>query len=122
MDLDKLGQFDVVLFLGVLYHMRHPLLSLERLAKVTRKVAIIETHAAYFPGFENLALCEFLELDELGGDYTNWWAPNIKAVTGMLRSAGFKSVKVIQGPPAEFLDLPANATPANYRAILQASH
>src|SRR5687768_5352432 len=37
------GQFDVVLFLGVLYHLRHPLLALERVASVTREVSIVET-------------------------------------------------------------------------------
>lgn len=44
-DLDALGKFDVVFFLGVLYHLRHPLVALERLAKLTREVAVIETEA-----------------------------------------------------------------------------
>src|SRR6516162_8914945 len=38
-----LGQFDVVLFLGVLYHLRDPLLGLERVASVTRDLLILET-------------------------------------------------------------------------------
>ena len=45
MDLspERVGQFDVVFFLGVLYHLRHPLLALERVASVTRKLLILET-------------------------------------------------------------------------------
>ncbi|HMY76481.1 MAG TPA: DUF1698 domain-containing protein, partial [Blastocatellia bacterium] len=41
---DKLGAFDIVLFMGVLYHLRHPLLALERVCEVTRDFAIIESH------------------------------------------------------------------------------
>src|SRR5471032_3308631 len=40
---ERVGTFDVVLFLGVLYHLRHPLLALERVAAVTRDLLIIET-------------------------------------------------------------------------------
>ncbi|HEX2062937.1 MAG TPA: DUF1698 domain-containing protein [Acidimicrobiales bacterium] len=97
-DLDALGQFDVVLFLGVLYHMRHPLLALERLARLTAGVAVIETHAGFFPGGEDLALCRFLEGDELDGDPTNWWSPNLRAVESMCRAAGFSRVEVVRGP------------------------
>src|SRR5713101_1737289 len=40
---ERVGTFDIVLFLGVLYHMRHPLLALERVASVTRELLIVET-------------------------------------------------------------------------------
>ena len=45
MDLtpDRVGAFDVVLFLGVLYHVPNPLLTLERVASVTRDLLILET-------------------------------------------------------------------------------
>ena len=94
MDLSKLGTFDVVLYLGVLYHMQHPLLALQRLASVTREMAVIETHAIHIPGREDHAICEFFETTELNGDPSNWWAPNRKAFEGMCRAAGFRSVKV----------------------------
>ena len=70
-DLNVLGQFDVVLYLGVLYHMRHPLLALERLAQVTRHVAVIETEAVFHAPLENQAWCEFFESDEIRGDPSN---------------------------------------------------
>ncbi len=51
-DLSELGSFDVVLYLGVLYHVRHPLLALEKLAALTRGTAYIETQAEVFRGSE----------------------------------------------------------------------
>jgi tRNA (mo5U34)-methyltransferase len=92
-DLERLGSFDVVLFLGVLYHLRHPLLALERLAQVTGQVALIETEAVAVPGFEHHAFCEFFETNELGSDVSNWWAPNLRALLGMCRAAGFARVE-----------------------------
>ena len=48
-DLAELGVFDVVLYLGVLYHMKEPLTCLERVRSVTREVAVVETQAVHFP-------------------------------------------------------------------------
>ncbi len=95
MDLhpDRVGRFDIVFFLGVLYHLRHPLLALERVASVTRELLVVETvvdcvgfgrpAAAFYPG------------TELNNDPTNWWGPNPVAVSGMLRSVGFDEVKLV---------------------------
>jgi tRNA (mo5U34)-methyltransferase len=100
-DLDALGTFDVVFFLGVLYHMKNPLLSLERLAHLTDEVAIIETEAIEVPGFEASGLCEFFEADELAGDFTNWWAPNATALAKLCRAAGFSRVDAGTADPVE---------------------
>ncbi len=95
---EAVGTFDLVLFLGVLYHMRHPLLALERVFSVTKDLLILETHVdlldraapamAYYPG------------DELNGDRTNWWGPNPAAVEAMLRTAGFRTVTRIDPLPS----------------------
>ena len=92
-DLDRLGTFDVVFFLGVLYHMKHPLLALERVARLTGEVAVVETEAIEVPGLEDRSLCEFYEGDELAGDVTNWWSPNLAALAGLCRAAGFSRVE-----------------------------
>jgi tRNA (mo5U34)-methyltransferase len=86
------GVFDLVLFLGVLYHMRHPLLALEKVAAITADMLILETHVdltridrpvmAFYPG------------TELGGDGSNWCGPNEACVIGMLRAAGFREARV----------------------------
>lgn len=99
MDLTEIGTFDVVLYLGVLYHMQNPLEALKRVAAVTGELAIIETEAVVFPGYEHLAVCEFFESNELNADVSNWWAPNEKALVGMCRAAGFKRVEIIVGSP-----------------------
>lgn len=99
MELNEIGTFDVVLYLGVLYHMENPLEALKRVAAVTGEVVIIETEAVVFPGYEHLAVCEFFESNELHGDVSNWWAPNEKALIGLCRAAGFKRVEVIVEPP-----------------------
>ena len=85
------GTFDVVLFLGVLYHLKHPFLALERLRSVCNELLVLETHvdligtrrpaAAFYPG------------TELEDDWTNWWGPNPAAVSGMLAGAGFRDVR-----------------------------
>ena len=41
---ERFGFFDYVLFFGVLYHLRHPLLGLENVCAVTRGVAFIESY------------------------------------------------------------------------------
>ena len=97
-DLDALGTFDVVFYLGVLYHMRDPLGSLQRVARVTRELAVIETAGIVVPGREDLALCEFYPTNELGNDPTNWWAPNARALEGLCLAAGFRGAEVLSKP------------------------
>ena len=99
-DLEQLGRFDVVLFLGVLYHLEAPLTALRRLRDVTADVAIIESAAIEVRGHEARPLAEFFPADELGDDDTNWWAPNLPAIVGMCRAAGFADVRVVRRPPS----------------------
>ena len=99
MDLDRLGQFDVVLYLGVLYHMPEPLRSLERVRQVTKQVAAIETVALNVPGRQNDRLLEFHAGNELGNDFGNWYIASTPAVVALCRAAGFARVDVVVGPP-----------------------
>jgi tRNA (mo5U34)-methyltransferase len=90
---ETVGRFDVVLLLGVLYHLRHPLLALERVASVTQDMLILSTSidmvshdrpaAAFYPG------------EDLNGDSTNWWGPNPACVESMLRDVGFERVEMV---------------------------
>jgi tRNA (mo5U34)-methyltransferase len=96
-DLGAFGTFDVVLYLGVLYHMENPLEALKRVAAVTREVAVIETQAMAVPGLGDRALCQFFESNELNYDVSNWWAPNGRALEGMCRAAGFDRVETVVG-------------------------
>ena len=44
MTLENVGIFDVVLFAGVLYHLRNPFLAIERISALTNELMIVETH------------------------------------------------------------------------------
>ncbi len=90
---DRIGTFDLVFFIGVLYHMRHPLLALERVFSVTRDRLILQTQVD-LSALERPALA-FYQGTELNNDPTNWCGPNPSAVVAMLRAVGFSEVKVI---------------------------
>jgi tRNA (mo5U34)-methyltransferase len=106
-DVGALGErFDVVLFLGVLYHLRHPLLALDlihehvagdllvcqsmqrgpaEMMAVEPDYPFAETEIFTEPGFPRMAFVEH----SYAGDCTNWWVPNAACTAAMLRSAGF---------------------------------
>ncbi len=96
----QFGTFDIVLFLGVLYHLRHPLLALERICELTHGVAVIESHVIDNIRDTSDPVMEFYEIDELGGQYDNWWGPNTTCLTAMLRAAGFVRTEVLRREPA----------------------
>lgn len=85
------GEFDVVLFLGVLYHAPDPLGYLKRVRSITRKYALVETVVdmlhidrpalGYYPG------------EYLNGDGSNFFGPNMLALEGLLKDAGFGRVE-----------------------------
>ena len=109
-DVAELGErFDVVLFMGVLYHLRHPLLALDLIHEhVARDLMIFQTmqrgsnrvdaiRADYnffeqkhfdSPGYPKMHFIEH----KYSHDETNWWAPNAACSAAMLRSAGFRIV------------------------------
>jgi tRNA (mo5U34)-methyltransferase len=93
MDLapDRIGTFDLVLFVGVLYHMRHPLLALERVASVAGDQLIFDSHTAMIEERDPMML--FYPGTELNNDPTNWWGPNPPAVEAMLRDVGFRRIE-----------------------------
>jgi len=117
MDLDRLGRFDVVFYVGVFSRNRHPLLALERLAKVTNEVLLVQTEAVVIPGFEHKAFCEFFEANELRKDVALWWAPNRRALTAMCRAAGFTKVESRDDPRSR---PPRNDALHRYPLVLRA--
>ena len=84
--------FDVTLFLGVLYHQRNPLQSLEQLSRLTNECAVIETH--YLKG-QDQPVMQFYPGDSLNSDTTNYWGPSLSCVELMLLDVGFRDVKVV---------------------------
>lgn len=86
---ERFGFFDYVLFFGVLYHLRHPLLALENVCSVARDTAFIESFVVDETPSIDRCYIEFYETDELGGQIDNWCGPTTQALLAMTRSAGF---------------------------------
>jgi tRNA (mo5U34)-methyltransferase len=121
-DVHKLEtRFDVVLFMGVLYHLRHPLLALERIRSVCAGTLILQTittpqtdecKGALTRVIDDIDLkspvlssptfpaLRFIE-NKLNGDVTCWFVPNVAAVGAMLRSSGFSIQEVVFASPRE---------------------
>lgn len=107
-DLGLLGErFDVVLFMGVLYHLRHPLLALDLIREhvagdmlvfqsmqrgsrerqaIAPDYSISETAIFDEPSYPKLHFIEH----HYAADPTNWWVPNRACAEAMLRSSGFR--------------------------------
>lgn len=88
-------QYDIVLFIGVLYHIDNQYGALKKIYDLTKEKAIISTHAMMLPGLEHMSLFEFYPFSELNGDRTNWFSPNEKALLDLCLSVGFKRAEVI---------------------------
>ena len=95
----SLGQFDYVFFLGVLYHIKHPLLALEIVCSLTSEMAIVNSFVVDGDNWqENIGAIpwtEFYETDELGGHLDNWFGPTTGCLIAMCRAAGFARVEVL---------------------------
>src|SRR5206468_1158904 len=107
-DIGALGEkFDLVIFMGVLYHLRHPLLALDLIREHVAKDMLLfqsmqrgskhvlkldgdyefsETSMFFESSFPKL---HFIER-QYAHDWTNWWVPNRACTEAMLRSAGFR--------------------------------
>jgi tRNA (mo5U34)-methyltransferase len=99
-------RFDIVFFIGVFYHLRHPLLALDLIHEhATRDLLVFQSLQRGSPEVAKIAadypFSETAPFDEPGypkmyfiehrysGDPTNWWVPNRACTEAMLRSAGF---------------------------------
>ena len=102
LDEDRHGRFDVIFFFGTLYHLRYPLLALDRLASICDgeiyvESAIIDDFSPYRGGFgkgypEQMVM-EFYPQNQYGNNQTNWWAPSLTCLVNMLKAAGFNNCR-----------------------------
>ncbi len=109
----RMGRFDVVFCFGVLYHLRHPLLALDRLAAVCDQAifiesAILDDYSPYRGGIghgypDGHMVMEFYPDSQYGKNSTNYWVPTLHCLGHMLRSTGFDKVdgaKLVENPEA----------------------
>jgi tRNA (mo5U34)-methyltransferase len=90
LSVEKVGTFDLVLFAGVFYHLRHPFLTLERVAQLATETLIVETHLDALDVPRPAMI--FYPTTELNNDPTNWWGPNPACVQAMLHDVGFPHI------------------------------
>ncbi len=101
----EIGRFDVTLALGLIYHCKHPLLALEKLARVTKETLIIET--ATLPSNllpvslqhgvgelqRTLYPAAYIENEsDARQEAFNWFLPSVEGLTSMLKTVGFSDV------------------------------
>jgi tRNA (mo5U34)-methyltransferase len=102
-------QYDLVIFMGVLYHLRYPMLGLDIVTQKVKRLMVFQTLT--MPGMEVYENTNGLDIEHrepmlepgwpkmafiehrLANDPTNWWAPNHAGVEAMLRSSGMQVVK-----------------------------
>lgn len=77
--------------MGVLYHLKHPLLGLERVCELCTDLACVESYVSGDEGLD--PVMEFYEVDELRGQFDNWVGPNLACLTAFCRTAGFAHVE-----------------------------
>ena len=107
-DVESLGSFDYVVFVGVLYHLKHPLYALEKIANVCTDTLLFqsvvrgpegdfnpkedypESEASIFdlPEYPKMYFVEKL----FNGDVSNWWFANQSCLKAMIRTAGFREI------------------------------
>ena len=116
------GQFDLVFFMGVLYHLRYPMYALDKVVKKVRGKLVFQTMIRgseqncrweknyHFWNKQIFAdpdfPCMYFIEHEYANDPTNWWIPNRGAAEAMLRSSG---LEIVDHPEAEtWLCAPTN--------------
>lgn len=100
-ELEKLGQFDLIIFWGVLYHLRHPLLALDKVRLASNGTVYLETAVADWQidsAQRDESLVAFYRRDELAGDGSNWFAPTTRALTDWCTSCGFETSLIGRWP------------------------
>lgn len=98
---DQLFRADVVFCFGVLYHLRHPLLALEKMRTACNGEIYIETaildgvRSAYGPdGYDGSECCfEFYPNAEYGKNPSNWYVGTLRAWCGLVEAAGFRNIE-----------------------------
>lgn len=99
---EEIGTFDMVFFFGTLYHLRYPLLALDKISAVCKgaiyvESAILDDYSPYrgglnkgYPGSQRVM--EFYPDREYAQNETNWWVPTVYCLMSLLGAAGFENI------------------------------
>jgi len=95
-DTELNERFDIIIFMGVIYHLKYPLFGLEKVVQKLKDGGTIYLESEYNILYSTFGACvaEFLKDDRLKRDPTNWWIPSIKCLKDMMEVAGLVDIKV----------------------------
>jgi tRNA (mo5U34)-methyltransferase len=105
----RLGTFDLVLFYGVFYHLKHPQLSLERIRSICTGSLLFQTHIYEEPAIRGTPWARFYPHGIMSGDDkqlfdpTVFWLFNSTCCLAMLDHVGFTDLRVISNDPQPFV-------------------
>jgi len=105
----RLGTFDLVLFYGVFYHLKHPQLALERIRSICTGTLLFQTHVFEEPAVKDEPVARFYPHGMLSGpqgehfDPTVFWLFNSACCVGMLDHVGFTDLEIVSSNPHPFV-------------------
>jgi tRNA (mo5U34)-methyltransferase len=135
LDPDRDGTFDIVLFLGLLYHLPDPMRALRIARRLCRGRLHLETQvldnallladgtfislASAAPAVADLPIAQFYPGAALNGDPTNYWVPNMACLRGMLSENNFQvTSETLLGARGIFLCSVVQDDPKEYLAVI----
>jgi tRNA (mo5U34)-methyltransferase len=109
LDPEKLGTFDVVLFYGVFYHLKHPQLALERIKRICVGDLLFQTVVCEEPAVAGVPWARYHPHGTMSGsdhqtyDPTNFWFFNSVCCVAMLDAVGFSDIEIVSSDPHPFV-------------------
>lgn len=106
---DRLGTFDLVLFYGVFYHLKHPQLALERIRSICTGTLLFQTHVFEEPSMKDTPCARFYPHGMPSGpndeefDVTVFWLFNSTCCLAMLDHVGFTDLEIVSNTPYPFV-------------------
>ncbi len=105
LSLRAFGTFDLIMFFGVLYHLRNPILALEKLFSICCGRLLLQTHGFEDPAIGDQSMARFYPFGIESGppekrswDPTVFWVANGACIRDMLAHVGFTDIEQIPGP------------------------
>jgi tRNA (mo5U34)-methyltransferase len=115
LDPERLGTFDLILFYGVFYHLKHPQLALERIRSVCTGKLLFQAHIHEEPGLEETPLARFYPhgmLTPAGYDPRIFWLFNSAGCAAILDHVGFVDLEILSTNPHPFVMSAKTPSPA----------
>jgi tRNA (mo5U34)-methyltransferase len=109
-DPERFGSFDVVLLLGVLYHLPDMLRALNTMRSIAKDKVFVETHCDHTAP-AGVSTARYWKAASLAGDVTNFWSPSKSCLEDMLSDSGFQWTRTEAWGDRCFVEAGTNESP-----------